>query len=180
MPINPNIAFDLIALTLLLVAFFAGYQKGVLRIFTVVLAIFSALLVLAWLLPYLTDFFYASFPYEQHNGYHLMILIVFVALTALCFLLIRVLWKKDSSDKSLLLQKALGGVTMVLLMVITIGTINAFLHKSHIINAERLNESIAIAYLKPVQKWSIKLLDGINRNAEEVRKQKIEARQDQM
>ena len=169
-------AFDIITIASLVIAFFAGFQKGVVRIFALVLALFAAFLLMTWLLPYLTDFFYASLPYDYHPYYTVVVLILFFLLLGLSFSLIRVLWRKEPSEQKILLQKTLGGLTMTLLMIATISTISVFLVRSNIIHDGYLAKSKTVPYLKPVEQWSIDLLDSIDRNAREVKRRNARAK----
>jgi len=172
-------AFDIITIISLVIAFFAGFQKGVVQIFALLLAILAALLLMTWLLPYLTDFFYASLPYSYHPYYTVAIVGLFFVLLGLSFSLIRVLWRREPSEHKILLQKTLGGLTMAVLMIATISTISVFLIRSNIIRDGSLAESKTVQYLKPVEQWSINLLDSIDRNAKQVKQRNAKAKKEQ-
>ncbi len=172
-------AFDIITVASLVLAFFAGFQKGVLQIFALVLALFAAFLVMSWVLPYLTDFFYASLPFQYHPYYMATVIIMFLLILFISFSTIRILWRREPSDQKVLLQKTLGGFTMTTLMIASISIISVFLIRSEIISDAYMAQSKTVTYLKPVEKWSLDLLNVIDRNARQVKQRNERAKKDQ-
>ena len=172
-------AFDIITIVSLLIAFFAGFQRGVLQIFALLLSLLAAVLLMSWMLPYLTDFFYASLPYDYHPYYTGTITILFVIFSIVFFYTIRILWRREPSTQKILLQKTMGGLTMALMMVATISTISVFLIRSNILQDGHLAHSKSVTYLKPIQQWSIELLDTLDEKAKKVKERNHQAKKDQ-
>ena len=148
---------DVVIVSLLILAFAAGFQRGVLKVFSLLISLFLSVLVLLWILPYYTEFFYASLSQEYQSHYEVGTLCLFSLLVVGFFLALRLLWLNKKSNQTEWLQKAMGGLTMVILMVSTVVTLSGFLQQAELLQTRHVQESRTLTWLQPMQTLGSKI-----------------------
>ncbi len=177
MPKFTAMAIDLLVLFLLGLAFVAGFQRGVLPVFSLVLASLISLLILVWILPYYTDFFFASLSKSYHKYFEFGTVFLFILLAVTNFALLRLLWKNQSTGRNLRLQKMLGGLIMVVLMIGTILTLTGFLQQANLVQKAHLKDSKSMTFLSPIKTWGSTIYLQLNAAREQVKNGSLPANQ---
>ncbi len=146
---------DIVVCTFLAIAFYAGFQRGIVKIFSLAAAGLITLLALLWLFPYLHEFMRASSVdgLPPSNDYHILSLVVFITGTVVIYALLRHLWLSKSSSYSAFGQKVLGGIILSGLMMVSLATILIFVRQADIINDRHLNDSRFMPIVDPIEKW---------------------------
>lgn len=149
--------YDIICLLLVVLAFIGGFQKGVIRIFSFLIAICLSAIFTIWLAPYVTDFLEASSSSLPANSVAILLILVFVLSSWLLGSLVRRLWKPIPRKKQSPIQNIAGGVILSIMMILSIAILNGFFEQTKIINSSTKHSSIAYKILTPIHEGSRQL-----------------------
>ncbi|MCB0669554.1 MAG: CvpA family protein [Saprospiraceae bacterium] len=157
--------YDIICLLLVGLAFAGGFQKGVIRIFSFVIAIILSIVLTVWSTPYILDFLEASIstlpPYSNTVILGLLFLILCLFLSSM----VNVLWKPVQKKKQSPLQNIAGGLILSAIMILSIAVLGGFLERTKIINSGTKETSVAYKILTPIHDSSRRLWINLTSNA---------------
>ncbi|MCB0685243.1 MAG: CvpA family protein [Saprospiraceae bacterium] len=163
--------FDIICFLLVILAFVGGFQKGVVRIFSFLMAIGLAAIVTIWSVPYLTDFLVASLPDVPGYLPSIILCILFVSLCWILSSLVQTLWKPTPKKKPSPVQNVAGGVILSSIMVISIAILSGFFEQTQVITATTKETSIAYKILIPINESSRQLWINLTQNHQTIKDQ---------
>ena len=138
---------------MVLLAFIGGFQKGVVKILSTLLALLFAIVMVLWSVPYLYDFLSASLS-EVPSW--LGPTLIFSELAILCFLGIKILGTTPKGKKKggSLLQNLLGGAFLSAFMLLSMAILGGFAEQTNLLTEKTKNESTAYKILDPVHQKS--------------------------
>ncbi len=142
--------YDILCVTLMLLAFVGGFQKGIIRTFAFFLALVLAAVVSLLSSPYVLSFLESSMnPIAEY----VPIVILFITFL-ICFLLfktvLRILWIAPSKEESGWLPRTAGGLLLASIMLLSISVITNFLENSSLIGNKTRDESRLYGFIEPI------------------------------
>lgn len=143
-------ALDFLIVTLLVVAFIAGFQKGIFRSFTLCLSFFLATFLALIFTPNVLAFFDESFGQGHVLVRFLGTLLLFLSLVLVIYQLFQTInsWRGEGITYFRLL---FGGFMLSLMMLFSIAILTGFLQKSGMLQSDGAKESHCLQFIQPVQ-----------------------------
>jgi hypothetical protein len=139
---------------MVLLAFIGGFQKGVVKIFSLLLAFLFAILIVLWSVPYLYDFLNASL---SEVPTWLGPTLTFSELAILCFFGSKILgttWRPGKKKGGSFFQNVLGGAFLSAFMLLSMAILSGFAEQTHLLSEKTKHESTAYKILDPVHQKS--------------------------
>lgn len=156
--------YDLLCLLMVILAFTGGFQKGVVRIFSILIAISLAAILTIWCTPYFKDFMLASFKELPKYTMSAFLGILFFLLCWLLSSVVSKLWRPLPKKKQSTLQNVAGGLILSLIMVVSIAILSGFFEQTKIISSETKQSSIAYKIMTPIHEGSRQLWINLTNN----------------
>ncbi len=161
---------DLVVSVLLLIAFIAGFQQGVVRTFSLLIALLLAGAFVLLITPYALDFVHASAGDQANVMGVVALVLLFGGLVLSLSYLMRKLWRHQNS-MSKFWNNTFGGVILTLLMIGSISILSGFLDNARMLSPEIKADSIAYRYLQPLQEQTQILWEQMKDSADLVRQE---------
>jgi amino acid transporter len=139
---------------MVLLAFVGGFQKGVVKIFSTLLALLFAVIIVLWSVPYLYNFLNAS---ALEIPAWLGPVIILGELAILSFLGFKIIKKPEKTKKKndhSLFQNVMGGVLLSVFMLLSMAILSGFAEQTHLLTEKTKHESTAYKILDPVHQKS--------------------------
>jgi len=124
--------YDIICLLLVVLAFIGGVQKGVIRIFSFLIAICLSAITTLWSAPYILDFLNASFGHLPASPPMVSMLLLFLAMSWVLSSLVGFLWKPLPNRKQHPIQNVAGGVLLGAIMLFSIAILSGFFEQTNV------------------------------------------------
>lgn len=149
--------YDIVCMVLILMAFIGGFQKGVVRIFGFLIAIFLAAGLTIWSAPYFLDFLAVSKSDWSTPIPEILLFLEFSLLVWMLTSLVSMLWKPVTRKKESITQNIGGGLMLACIMVFSIAILSGFFEQTKVITQETKEKSIAYQVLSPIRDTSKKI-----------------------
>ena len=167
--------YDIICLILVVLAFIGGFQKGVMRIFSFLIAICLSAIIAIWSAPYILDFLNASFSQLPPYTPSLCILVLFLTLSWLLSSLVGLLWKPIPKKKQNPVQNISGGVLLSAIMLLSIAILSGFFEQTKVISQQTKDSSYAYRILTPLHESSRQLWLNLTASTKVLKEKQPEA-----
>jgi len=141
---------DFLFVTLIVVAFVAGFQKGIFRSFTLCLSFFLTSFLALIFAPDVIAFFDESFGEGHLLVRFLAALLLFLSLVLIIYQLFQTInsWPGERVSSFRLL---LGGFLLSVMMLFSLAILTGFLQQSGMLQTERARESQCLQLMQPMQ-----------------------------
>ena len=146
--------YDILCLLMVLLAFIGGFQKGVVKIFGLLMAIIFACIILLWSAPYLNDFLIASMTTVPNWLGSTILVTEFIVVFVLFWSLLRSAGQTNTKVQNSIWQNTLGGLFLSAFMLLSISILSGFFEQTNVIQENTKQKSIAYQFLSPVQQKS--------------------------
>ena len=142
--------YDLLCLFLLVTAFAGGYQRGLLRTFSFMIALLLGMCLTLFAAPYLASFLKASMvdpPAHLQSGILAIILLITIWLL---HILLTMLWKKPEQQKKNFIPQTVGGLLLSSIMLLSISVFTTFIEQSGIMAESIRKTSYLYGWMAPI------------------------------
>lgn len=159
--------FDIVCIVLLVLAFVAGFQRGVIDTLLLIAGLVTAAVSTLFITPYVTAFLHSSFIEVSVALIYLILFLIFLMLCWSITTFIRMVWKfgKEDHPHTLWLGKTMGGLSLLSCMVLSIAVLSMFLDETSLMGEEQKDRSIGYRYLGPIRNQSHQLWQKISEYA---------------
>lgn len=166
---------DFLFVTLLVVAFVAGFQKGIFRSFTLCLSFFLAAFLALIFSPQILAFFEESFGEGHLLIRFLASLLLFLSLVLVIFQLFQTIntWQGEGVTYFRLL---FGGFMLSVMMLFSIAILTGFLQKSGMLHSENAKASHCLRLIEPMQDLTSDIWEKAMVGAETIRDKSVQRR----
>lgn len=167
-------ALDFTVLCLLCIAVVAGFEKGLFRSFSLLLACFFSIIVSLILAPALMDFLEHSFGQFKIGYQFVATMCVFLFLTLVFFHLLQVISQQESSNY---LRRSFGSMLLATMMLFSIGILSGFMIESGLISQEKITDSYSYRVIRPMQDMTSKVWEEAIAGADAIKDRSNKHRQ---
>lgn len=145
-----NMLYDIICISLIILAFVGGYQNSILQTCTLFFSVLLSFAATLYISPYLLEFYRASIGAPPNIVIVPLVVGLGLALWWLMHRILRLLMKEQKMPVSSVLPQVVGGLIMAGIMLLSISVLTTFTDQARILSDDIKMEAHLYGWMEPI------------------------------